>query len=162
METINKNFINTQLALLLKSDVNKFGKSVNSISSFNNLPLEKSNNLKRNSTKKWRSVIKTILYALKLMLIFIFKVFYYVLLFSFYIVFYTFKFWFFVLKIIFFPILALFAIFTTQRELKTFKRGNKRAKGKPHYGYRYGRWYYGHNHVEGCEFGDSTCSGGRN
>ena len=23
----------------------------------------------------------------------------------------------------------------------------------PHYGYRYGRWYYGHNHIEGCEFG---------
>lgn len=23
----------------------------------------------------------------------------------------------------------------------------------PHYGYRYGRWYYGHNHQHGCEFG---------
>ena len=22
----------------------------------------------------------------------------------------------------------------------------------PHYGYRYGRWYYGHGHIEGCEF----------
>lgn len=22
-----------------------------------------------------------------------------------------------------------------------------------HYGYRYGRWYYGHHHVHGCEFG---------
>ena len=22
-----------------------------------------------------------------------------------------------------------------------------------HYGYRYGRWYYGHHHTEGCEFG---------
>ena len=23
----------------------------------------------------------------------------------------------------------------------------------PHYGYRYGRWYYGHGHQRGCEFG---------
>ena len=23
----------------------------------------------------------------------------------------------------------------------------------PHYGYRYGRWYYGHHHNYGCEFG---------
>ncbi len=23
----------------------------------------------------------------------------------------------------------------------------------PHYGYRYGRWYYGHHHQQGCEFG---------
>ena len=23
----------------------------------------------------------------------------------------------------------------------------------PHYGYRYGRWYYGHHHQYGCEFG---------
>ena len=23
----------------------------------------------------------------------------------------------------------------------------------PHFGYRYGRWYYGHGHVYGCEFG---------
>ena len=23
----------------------------------------------------------------------------------------------------------------------------------PHYGYRYGRWYYGHGHTHGCEFG---------
>jgi hypothetical protein len=23
----------------------------------------------------------------------------------------------------------------------------------PRYGYRYGRWYYGHNHQHGCEFG---------
>lgn len=31
----------------------------------------------------------------------------------------------------------------------------------PHYGYRYGRWYYGHNHSEGCVFGGNSCSGGR-
>ena len=28
-----------------------------------------------------------------------------------------------------------------------------------HYGYRYGRWYYGHDHVYGCEFGGNKCSG---
>ena len=27
------------------------------------------------------------------------------------------------------------------------------ANCPPHYGYRYGRWYYGHGHIEGCEFG---------
>ena len=31
----------------------------------------------------------------------------------------------------------------------------------PHYGYRYGRWYYGHSHSEGCEFGGNKCDGGR-
>ena len=25
-----------------------------------------------------------------------------------------------------------------------------------HYGYRYGRWYYGHHHTHGCEFGGNS------
>lgn len=29
----------------------------------------------------------------------------------------------------------------------------------PHYGYRYGRWYYGHGHTEGCEFGGNSGDG---
>lgn len=29
-----------------------------------------------------------------------------------------------------------------------------------HYGYRYGRWYYGHHHSHGCEFGGNDNSGG--
>jgi hypothetical protein len=29
----------------------------------------------------------------------------------------------------------------------------------PHYGYRYGRWYYGHDHTHGCEFGGNKGSG---
>lgn len=29
----------------------------------------------------------------------------------------------------------------------------------PHYGYRYGSWYYGHDHVHGCEFGGNKGSG---
>lgn len=30
-----------------------------------------------------------------------------------------------------------------------------------HYGYRYGRWYYGHHHTHGCEFGGNNGNGGR-
>ena len=29
----------------------------------------------------------------------------------------------------------------------------------PHYGYRYGRWYYGHGHTHGCEFGGNHGDG---
>ena len=35
------------------------------------------------------------------------------------------------------------------------------ANCPPHYGYRYGRWYYGHSHSEGCVFGGNKCNGGR-
>lgn len=34
------------------------------------------------------------------------------------------------------------------------------ANCPPHYGYRYGRWYYGHDHIEGCEFGGNKGGGG--
>lgn len=34
------------------------------------------------------------------------------------------------------------------------------ANCPPHYGYRYGRWYYGHDHTHGCEFGGNK-GGGR-
>ena len=30
----------------------------------------------------------------------------------------------------------------------------------PHYGYRYGRWYYGKDHTEGCTRGGNRGSGG--
>lgn len=30
----------------------------------------------------------------------------------------------------------------------------------PHYGYRYGRWYYGHDHTYGCERGGNRGGGG--
>ncbi|WP_322181544.1 hypothetical protein [Neglectibacter caecimuris] len=33
------------------------------------------------------------------------------------------------------------------------------ANCPPHYGYRYGRWYYGHDHQYGCEFGGNRGSG---
>ena len=44
------------------------------------------------------------------------------------------------------------------------RRHNRRCNGDcancpPHYGYRYGRWYYGHDHVHGCEFGGNKGSG---
>ena len=35
------------------------------------------------------------------------------------------------------------------------------ANCPPHYGYRYGRWCYGHDHIHGCEFGGNKCSGSR-
>ena len=46
------------------------------------------------------------------------------------------------------------------------RRHNGRCDGDcancpPHYGYRYGRWYYGHDHVHGCEFGGNRGSGSR-
>ena len=46
--------------------------------------------------------------------------------------------------------------------------GGKKHNGKcdgncancpPHYGYRYGRWYYGHGHMHGCEFGGNRGGG---
>ncbi|WFF73553.1 hypothetical protein [Proteiniclasticum sp. QWL-01] len=33
------------------------------------------------------------------------------------------------------------------------------ANCPPHYGYRYGRWYYGHGHVYECEFGGNKGDG---
>lgn len=33
------------------------------------------------------------------------------------------------------------------------------ANCPPHYGYRYGRWYYGKNHSHGCEFGGNKGNG---
>ena len=34
------------------------------------------------------------------------------------------------------------------------------ANCPPHYGYRYGRWYYGKGHVHGCQFGGNRGNGG--
>ena len=35
------------------------------------------------------------------------------------------------------------------------------ANCPPHYGYRYGRWYYGHGHQGGCERGGNGGASGR-
>ncbi len=63
---------------------------------------------------------------------------------------------------------ALFALFGSFGSAP--KRGPRADKQRcngdcancpPHYGYRYGRWYYGHDHVRGCEFGGNKRSGSR-
>lgn len=48
---------------------------------------------------------------------------------------------------------------------KSKKKHNGRCNGDcancpPHYGYRYGRWYYGRHHQYGCQFGGNHGSGG--
>lgn len=35
------------------------------------------------------------------------------------------------------------------------------ANCPPHYGYRYGRWYYGHGHQYGCERGGNGGASGK-
>ena len=42
---------------------------------------------------------------------------------------------------------------TTGKKKDTGKCDGDCANCPPHYGYRYGRWYYGHNHTEGCTRG---------
>ena len=161
MKTVTscKNSVNTQLALLLNSDIKKFGISVKPDSKFGVETFSKDATFNNKARKYVSGAVKNLLNLLKNVLIFIFKVFYYILLFSFKVVFYTFKLMFLLLKILVFPILLFFMLFIpTKRSADNVKDC---ANGKPHYGYRYGRWYYGHNHVEGCEYGDSTCSGGR-
>lgn len=37
--------------------------------------------------------------------------------------------------------------------------GGNCADCPPHYGYRYGKWYYGHEHARGCEFGNNKGGG---
>ena len=48
---------------------------------------------------------------------------------------------------------------------KKNKKHNGRCDGDcancpPHYGYRYGRWYYGRHHTRGCQFGGNYGGGG--
>ena len=62
---------------------------------------------------------------------------------------------------------TLFALFESpSMDESSQKAHNGRCNGDcancpPHYGYRYGRWYYGHSHVRGCEFGGNKGDGGR-
>ena len=72
------------------------------------------------------------------------------------------------MPILFYSIVALLiALLVLSLTFKNVKRApkNRRIKTKhnlkgcdgdcencpPHYGYRYGRWYYGHGHQHGCE-----------
>lgn len=57
---------------------------------------------------------------------------------------------------------ALFSGMAGGREKKA--RHGRKCDGDcahcpPHYGYRYGRWYYGHGHQYGCEFGGNRGDG---
>ena len=59
---------------------------------------------------------------------------------------------------------AIFAGASAGVSLAQGRRHNRRCNGDcancpPHYGYRYGRWYYGHDHDHGCEFGGNKGSG---
>lgn len=59
----------------------------------------------------------------------------------------------------------LAAVFAMPGEKKRPARPSGRCSGDcahcpPHYGYRYGRWYYGHGHQYGCEFGGNKGDGG--
>ena len=62
---------------------------------------------------------------------------------------------------------TLFALFgAASIDSHSGKSHNGRCNGDcancpPHYGYRYGRWYYGHSHTRGCEFGGNKGDGGR-
>lgn len=60
----------------------------------------------------------------------------------------------------------LFDLFYMEGEINKSnrKKHNGRCNGDcancpPHYGYRHDRWYYGHDHVHGCEFGGNKGSG---
>lgn len=60
-------------------------------------------------------------------------------------------------------LLAVAAAIGSEEESKR-KHHNGRCDGNcancpPHYGYRYGRWYYGHHHEYGCEFGGNKRGG---
>ena len=57
-------------------------------------------------------------------------------------------------------LLAGFALFGGSKTKHTGKCTGDCAHCPPHYGYRYGRWYYGHGHTDGCEFcGNGGCNG---
>ena len=49
----------------------------------------------------------------------------------------------------------------SQKKKHTGKCDGDCANCPPHYGYRYGRWYYGHDHIEGCVFGGNKESGSK-
>lgn len=62
----------------------------------------------------------------------------------------------------FIGIYSMFKFLFGKKKTKTPNRyNNRKCNGDckncpPHYGYRYGRWYYGHHHNGGCEFGGNN------
>ena len=68
-------------------------------------------------------------------------------------------------KIGFFTALALGLGIADHMDKKKSHKHNGKCNGDcancpAHYGYRYGRWYYGHHHTHGCEFGGNNGNGG--
>ena len=49
----------------------------------------------------------------------------------------------------------------SSRRANSHKCNGDCANCPPHYGYRYGRWYYGHGHMHGCERGGNGGASGR-
>ena len=69
-------------------------------------------------------------------------------------------------KVGFFTALALGLGIANHMDKKKSHKHNGKCKGDctncpAHYGYRYGRWYYGHHHTHGCEFGGNNGNVGR-
>ena len=62
-------------------------------------------------------------------------------------------------KVGFFTALALGLGFAGRNKSRKGKCSGDCANCPAHYGYRYGRWYYGHHHTHGCEFGGNDGSG---
>ena len=50
-------------------------------------------------------------------------------------------------------------IFGSQKNKHSGACNGDCANCPPHFGYRYGRWYYGHSHNYGCEFGGNRGGG---
>ena len=68
-------------------------------------------------------------------------------------------------KVGFFTALALGLGIAGHMDKKKSHKHNGKCNGDcancpAHYGYRYGRWYYGHHHTHGCEFGGNNGNGG--
>ena len=64
-------------------------------------------------------------------------------------------------KVGFFTALALGLGIANHMDKKKSHKNNGKCNGDcancpAHYGYRYGRWYYGHHHTHGCEFGGNS------
>ncbi len=60
-----------------------------------------------------------------------------------------------------FAILAAFGSVSSKKKKDTGRCDGDCANCPAHYGYRYGRWYYGHGHQHGCERGGNGGASGR-
>lgn len=56
-------------------------------------------------------------------------------------------------------VMGIMALFGHQKKKQFGRCNGDCANCPPHYGYRYGRWYYGKGHIGGCEFGGNKGDG---